>query len=200
MKRSRSTDLTAWLERKGRKPLVLRGARQTGKTWLVRRWTSERGLALVELNFERDPAAAGCFTDNDVAATLRRIEAFVGRRLPADGTALLFLDEIQAAPEVLSKLRWLAEERPALPVIAAGSLLDFALEAPRHGVPVGRIGYLHLEPLVFQEFLAALGEDVLAEHLAHHVTVSAIAAGDALPTPLHERLISLFRQYVGVGG
>src|SRR5438552_10726815 len=173
MKRYRSGDLTAWLERKDRKPLVLRGARQTGKTWLVRAWVPQQALSLVELNFERDPAAASCFADNDPAATLRRIEALAGKRLPANGTTLLFLDEIQAAPEVLPKLRWLAEERSALPVIAAGSLLDFALEAPRHGVPVGRIGYLHLEPFGFQEFLEALGEDILMEHLAGDVTASS---------------------------
>ncbi len=179
---------------------MLRGARQVGKTFLVRDFAASERRALVEINFERDPAAARCFSDNDPAATVRRIEAFSGRPLPTDGSALLLLDEIQAADEVLPRLRWLAEELPRLPVLAAGSLLDFALEAPSRGVPVGRLGYLHLEPLGFEEFLDALGEDVLVATLRRDVSGGAIAHGRAVPEPIHARLLGLFRQYVLVGG
>src|SRR5439155_20877935 len=116
MKRSLAVALDEWRARRTRKPLVLRGARQVGKTYLVRTWARERGL--VELNLERDPALEACFKGNDPRATLRRIEAATGRMVRADGEHVLFLDEIQAAPQLLAKLRWFAEELPRLPVIA----------------------------------------------------------------------------------
>src|SRR5262249_42718451 len=126
MKRAATDELVAWFSRRGRKPLVVRGARQVGKSYLIRDFARTRGLDLVELNFERDPRAASLFTDGDAARMVRAIEAFTGTRL-LHGRSLLFLDEIQGAPQVLAKLRWLHEETPKLAVVAAGSLLDFAL-------------------------------------------------------------------------
>ncbi len=175
-----------------RKPLVIRGARQVGKSYLVRELAKENGLDLVELNFERDPRAAKLFTDNDVSRTVRAIEGFTGR--PVGPRSLLFLDEIQAAPEILAKLRWLHEGRPRLPVIAAGSLLDFALADHAFSMPVGRISYLYLEPMSFAEFLVGIGDTELGGMLGEldlrHPPTSAI----------HERLLERFRDYVLVGG
>ena len=171
-----------------------------GKSYLVRTWGQERFDAVVELNFERDPQLADMFSGNDPAGTIRRLEAYTGRRLPSDGRALLFLDEIQAAPAVLARLRWFAEETPSLPIVAAGSLLDFVLADPAHGVPVGRIGYMHLEPMGFGEFLLALGEQPLVEFLARDLTLASIAAPEAIPAALHLKLLDLFRHYLLVGG
>jgi uncharacterized protein len=179
-------------------PLVLRGARQVGKSWLVRTWGTQRFGRVVEVNLERRPESAACFTDNDPQAVLQRLEVQLGQRIPADGSALLFLDEIQAVPEVLAKLRWFAEEMPQLPVIAAGSLLDFALAEHRFSMPVGRISYLHLEPMGFLEFCHACGEEPLARWLDEKLTLAAIRNG--VPTDLHGKAIALFHSWVLVGG
>ena len=198
MLRTRSADLNAWADKPNRKPLVLRGARQVGKSWLVRSWGAQRFGRVVEVNLERRPETTACFTDNDPKAVLQRLEVQLGQRIPADGSALLFLDEIQAVPEVLAKLRWFAEEMPQLPVIAAGSLLDFTLANHRFSMPVGRISYLHLEPMGFIEFCHACGEEPLARWLDESLTVSAIRSG--VPTDLHDKAIALFRSWVLVGG
>jgi uncharacterized protein len=193
MKRAATSELSSWLARRGRKPLVIRGARQVGKSYLVRDFAKVRGLHLVELNFERDPKAATLFAEGDAVRFLRGIEAFTGARLTYD-RSLLFLDEIQAAPQVLAKLRWLHEETPKLAVVAAGSLLDFALADHTFSMPVGRITYLRLEPMSFVEFLRGLGDDELA------ALIEEIDPWRGVAEPLHGRLLERFREYVLVGG
>jgi len=198
MLRSRSPYLSAWATKMDRKPLVLRGARQVGKSWLVRTWGEQQFGRVVEVNLERRPEAAACFTDNDPQVVLQRLEVLLGQRIPSDGSALLFLDEIQAVPEVLAKLRWFAEEMPQVPVIAAGSLLDFTLADHRFSMPVGRISYLHLEPMGFIEFCHACGEEPLARWLDDSLSVAAIRSG--VPAVLHDKASALFRSWVLVGG
>jgi len=200
MKRRLEAALSTWSKHPGRKPLVLRGARQVGKSWLVREWGARRYGPVIELNLERDPHLGSCFKGNDPRATLRRLEAYTGRIISPDGSALLFLDEIQASPEVLAKLRWFAEELPRLPVIAAGSLLDFALADHSFSMPVGRIAYLHLEPLGFEEFLDALGEQPLARALAELEVKQVRRDPDPFPEALHQKAVALFREYLLVGG
>jgi uncharacterized protein len=200
MERSRTSDLEEWALRPVRQPLVLRGARQVGKSWLVRNWGATHFGRVVEANLERQPELAACFSDNDPRATLRRLEVVLGSHIAADGKTLLFLDEIQAAPEVLGKLRWFAEELPELPVIAAGSLLDFALADHSFSMPVGRITFLHLEPMGFEEFCLALGEERLVHWLRSEVDAPRITARAAMPDPLHQRALGLFRAWSIVGG
>ncbi len=185
--------LAAWVDRSDRLPLVLRGARQTGKSWLIQHLGErfEGGVAVA--NLEREPGLAACFASNDPAAVVALLEASL-RRSIVPGRSLLFLDEIQAAPQVLAKLRWFAEELPALHVAAAGSLLDFALADHSFSMPVGRISYGHLEPLTFAEFLRACGED----RLLAAVAACTPAVGVALA--LHPRLAELARTYALVGG
>jgi len=189
--RDASSDLDVWLRSAKRKPLVLRGARQVGKSYLVRDFAKQHSLDLIELNFERDPSAAKLFAASDVATTLRAIEAFARKRIVI-GKTLLFLDEIQAAPDVLAQLRWLHEERPRLAVIGAGSLLDFALAEHTFSMPVGRISYLYLEPMSFSEFLRGIGDNELAD-VVTELSLSTLA-------PLHTRLLERFREYLLVGG
>lgn len=200
MERIRATAFDAWKERSDRKPLVVRGARQVGKTWLVREWGRTRFERVVEANLERHPQIRTCFTDNDPRATLGRLAAVLGAPVSTDGSTLLFLDEIQAAPEVLSKLRWFAEELPELPLVAAGSLLDFALLDPSFSMPVGRITYLHLEPLGFLEFCRAVGDAPLVEWLRSGVSLDTIESGEALPSAVHEKCLHRFREWLLVGG
>ena len=176
-----------------RKPMVIRGARQVGKTWIVRDLANRHKLKLIELNFERLPNLADLFSDNDPAEILRNIEAELPTTIEPD-SALLFLDEIQAAPQLFSKLRWFKEEMQQLPVIAAVSLLDFALNKYRYSLPVGRITYFHLDPMSFFEFLQAIGNKALYQK------VSSISLKTKLPDSLHQKRLSLYHDYCLVGG
>ncbi len=185
--------LDQWLQGKNRKPLVLRGARQVGKTWLVRDFAQRQGLNLVELNFERFPHMADLFAGNDPARTLQNIAAATSTKIDPAVT-LLFLDEIQAAPELFAKLRWFKEEMPALAVIAAGSLLEFSLGSASHSMPVGRIAYFYLEQLSFFEFLLASGNEPLFQKLR------AYELGQEVPRFLHEKCLEFYHQYCLVGG
>jgi uncharacterized protein len=193
MERLSEEFLLSWARGPARKPLVLRGARQIGKTWLVHHLGERLGGDIVSVNFERDPDVSACFTPNDPVDVIALLETRLRKRI-TPGKTLLFLDEIQAVPQVLSKLRWFAEELPALAVVAAGSLLDFALADPAFSMPVGRISYGHLEPMTFAEFLLASGESRLCDAIAVCTPAQPVAP------VIHDRLMSLLRIYSLVGG
>ena len=125
MKRDHSSFLVDWINSNTRKPLVIRGARQVGKTWLIRDLAESMQRKLIELNFEKKPDFESLFSSNEPKEIIANIAASQGAIDPSN--TILFLDEIQAAPHLLSKLRWFTEEMPELAVVAAGSLLDFAL-------------------------------------------------------------------------
>jgi predicted AAA+ superfamily ATPase len=113
MKRLASTSLDTWLKSNDRKPLVLRGPRQVGKTWLVRDLAANSGRTLLELNFEKRPNLAKLFSSNETGEILERLATYHGEEiLPRH--SILFLDEIQAVPELFAKLRWFAEDMPEL--------------------------------------------------------------------------------------
>jgi len=164
MERDAAQTLDIWSADPRRLPLVIRGARQVGKTWLVRDFAQRHGHDLIECNFERDPNLARAFISNDPRQILGDLALELGRDLDPTN-AVLFLDEIQAASEVLPKLRWFAEEMPELPVLAAGSLLEFTLGQQDQSMPVGRISYMHLNPMSFPEYLRAKGQARLVEAL-----------------------------------
>ena len=118
--------LKSWATESKRKPIVIRGARQVGKSTLVREFARLNDYSLVEINFERNPEYREAFTSRDPALILTTLKLLTGQSIEA-GSTLLFLDEIQAAPEALLTLRYFYEEKPALHLIAAGSLLEFTL-------------------------------------------------------------------------
>ncbi len=193
MERARTADLLAWLGLQRRHPWVLRGARQVGKTWLVRDLAERTGRDLVELNFERDPRRARAFAATDPREILAELSLMLGREI-SPGRSLLFLDEVQVASAVLARLRWFAEEMDELPVLAAGSLLEFALGDHDFSMPVGRVGFLHVEPMGFDEYLRAHGQSRLLSALA------GWAPGRTLSTTAHEQALDRFRRYALVGG
>ena len=184
---------THWINKKDRKPLVIRGARQVGKTWLARELAHQTSKYLIELNFERDPQLRSLFEPNNPQKILGNLEVYFGRKI-AVTSSILFLDEIQDAPEIMAKLRWFYEEMPELPVIVAGSLLEFILGNHAFSMPVGRITYMHLEPLSFEEFLLACGQEVLLEY------IQQITPPFQIPLALHQKLKDFFRYYVFIGG
>ncbi|HLQ39036.1 MAG TPA: AAA family ATPase [Planctomycetota bacterium] len=193
MLRNLTASLLQWFDGPQRLPLVLRGARQVGKTWLVRDLAAQRNRDLVELNFERDPRLQRVFTSNDPHRMVADLGIALGRDVAPD-RSLLFLDEIQAAPPVLNRLRWFAEEMPELPVVAAGSLLEFALTDAAVRSPVGRVTFRHVEPMDFSEFLLAHGQDPLLERLR------AWYPGEAITDVVHERARSWYERFAMVGG
>jgi predicted AAA+ superfamily ATPase len=193
MERMLLSHLKAWLLSTDRKPLVVRGARQVGKTWLIRHLAKINGKKLVELNFEKNSSHASLFAPNNPQQILLNLSTVYGEKIDPEN-CLLFLDEIQAAPQLFSKLRWFAEDMPQLPVVAAGSLLEFVLADHSFSMPVGRISYMHLEPLSFEEFLLAHEKQSLVNYLmSYDLSIE-------LPIAIHEQLSVLFKEYLLVGG
>lgn len=196
LKRREIAYLEDWAARRGRKPLVIRGARQVGKSTLVREFARIADRPLVTVDFERNPELRQAFTVRDPARILSTLALLIGQTI-VPGTHLLFLDEIQAAPEALAALRYFYEETPELHVVAAGSLVEFTLADTRFSMPVGRIEYLHLGPLAFEDFLNAMGRPELSDHL-RAVPLSDLE--DAFPDAVHQRYVDLLREYWIVGG
>lgn len=193
MDRFATKKLEEWLNSEKRKPLVVRGARQVGKTWLIRDFAGRKGLDLVELNFERTPELSDLFSSNKPELIMANIEAEFNIKCELQKT-LLFLDEIQEKPELLSSLRWFSEDMPQLPVIAAGSLLDFTLQEHSFSVPVGRISYYYLEPMSFLEFVEASGNEALLTLLRN------TQIEEKMNQRIHANCLDFYYEYILVGG
>ena len=188
MKRLTDWHLTNWKNNKRRKPLLLRGARQVGKTHAVRE-LGKQFESFVEINFELFPEAKSIFEKDLVPERIIWELGLLTRSTIIPGKTLLFFDEAQEAPKVILALRYFYEKMPELHVVAAGSLIDFAIN--KVGVPVGRVSMLYIYPLSFVEFLAATG---------HSQYVTAILKNEAFSQIIHENLLELLAQYLVIGG
>jgi len=178
MKRFIESDLIKWKESKRRKPLLLRGARQVGKTYSLKSFGKSHFDAVALVDLERNPTLHRIFQgDLSAKRICADLEVFLGQKLHP-GNTLLILDEIQACPRAITALRYFYEEMPELHVAAAGSLLEFALRDI--SFPVGRIQFLHLHPLSFAEYLAAIGKQEAA--------ATILQAADAVSPAVHELL------------
>jgi len=193
MKRSSEEYLLDWLGKDKRKPLVIRGARQVGKSTLVRQFSESQNLRLIEVNLEKYVSLDKIFKTCDIDNIIREIEALTGIDPRQEGV-LLFLDEIQATPNAVRALRYFYEEMPNLPVIAAGSLLEFTLANHNFSMPVGRIEYFHLGPMSFKEFLVASNEPRLVKY------IDDFGFGEPIPEIAHQRLLDKQREYLFIGG
>jgi len=193
MKRYLIDKLQDWLISPTRKPAVLRGARQVGKTWIVRELARLTGKQLIELNFEKERTLAIHFESNDPKTILLNLESALNVSIHA-ADSILFLDEIQAVPELFAKLRWFYEEMSQLAVISAGSLLEFVLENHTFSMPVGRIQYFFVEPLGFEEFLLAKNETHLLS------AIEKVTIKKPFNVALHDKANQLFKEFVTVGG
>ena len=199
MHRHQLRTLGDWLRSPRRKPLVIRGARQVGKSTLVELFCEAAGRDLVAVNLERHPDLAEALDrlGADPGALLHLIEAVADARLSARG--VLFLDEIQAAPRALASLRYFLEDMPDRPVVAAGSLMEFTLAGAAFPMPVGRVEYLHMGPMTFTEFLRGVGKDRLADEIEGFEWPSGGEAPGPDPV-IHRRLLESLRLYQFVGG
>ncbi len=182
--------LKEWKNRPDRKPLIVRGARQVGKSYLVRVFGQEHFDNIIEINLETEPWAEDLFDRKKPADTIAFLEAQYNQRIVA-GKTLLFLDEIQAGPKTLASLRYFYEQIPDLHIIAAGSLLDFVLHDHKFSMPVGRIEYLHLGPMSFEEFLLATGNEIKLERLRE------FSLNKEFNDALHKSFMEDFRKYIG---
>ena len=191
MKRNFEKILTQWHEKKVRKPLIVRGMRQTGKTWCVRAFAETYYKnQFLEINFEYSTEWNSIFErDLDPVRICEELELITGVRVRG-GETLLFFDEIQLCPRALASLRFFYEKMPELPIIAAGSLLDFALDDIQF--PVGRVQFAELHPMTFAEYLEATGKVQLAQLLQ--------GSSRALPEAIHKKLLDELRTYAIVGG
>ena len=195
IKRRFELDFFSWKTASARRPMVLRGARQVGKSFAVQAFAKAHFQNLVEVNFEARPDLKSVFTNLNVVKICRELSGLFNAQIEP-GKTLLFLDEIQECPQALLALRYFFEEMPNLHVVAAGSLLDLLLNDPHEGlrVPVGRIEYRYLHPINFREFLDALGESGLS------AAISKISLKDPFSEALHLRALSLLGEYLQVGG
>lgn len=196
MKRHQLADLHNWFHAPRRKPLIIRGARQVGKSTMVDLFAKAEGSDLSVVNLERHPHLAEVFTGNDPTAILNLLDTVADVPLSDDG--ILFLDEIQSAPAAIASLRYFFEELPERPVIAAGSLMEFTLAERHFSMPVGRANYLNVGPMTFTEFLAAVGKERLAA--AIEAFEWPLREDTSIPSVIHERLLEQLRLYQFIGG
>ena len=193
MQRQAIHTLKEWKNRPDHKPLILRGARQVGKSYLVRMFGRECFENIIEINFETELWAQDLFDQKNPVNTIAFLEAQYNQRI-VGGKTLLFLDEIQAGPKALASLRYFYELMPDLHIIAAGSLLDFVLHDHEFSMPVGRIEYLHLGPMSFEEFLLATNNEIKLERLRE------FSLNEGFNEALHNSLMEDFRKYIVIGG
>lgn len=185
-------DLFEWKESVNRKPLLLRGARQVGKSTAVKNLSAQFRY-FVEINFDEHQSFKSIFEkDYSVQEICEQLSVLTNTPIVA-GETLLFLDEIQACLPAMGRLRYFYEKMPDLHLIAAGSLLEFALaELPSFGV--GRVRSLFVYPLSFREFLAAIGEHLLVK------SMDQASFAKALPDAIHKKLLSCHKKFLMIGG
>lgn len=190
MKRLIDRKLREWKDSSRRKPLIVRGARQVGKTYSVVQFGEQSFENLATVDLERNRDLHRIFTpDLNPKRIMSELEIFLDVKL-TPGKTLLFLDEIQSCPEAIMALKYFHEEQPELHVVAAGSLLEFALRET--SFPVGRIQFLDMHPMSFPEYLWGLGKDEAAKIIA--------SQPKELAESTHELLLKELRNYFFVGG
>ena len=190
MKRKIYKDLLKWKENKQRKPLIINGARQVGKTWILKEFGKNEYENVAYINCDNNQTVKAMFTDYDTERMIRVFSALSGERI-VPGKTLLIIDEIQEAPMAMTALKYFCENAPGYHVAAAGSLLGLSVHEGT-GYPVGKTDEINLYPLSFKEFLLANNKDILYEQIENHrwEELSLIS----------EPLKDLLRQYYFVGG
>lgn len=184
-------NLCEWKNKKNRKPLIIEGARQVGKTWLMKEFGKQEYTNTVYINFDSNSRMAELFSaDLDITRILRGIEIYTGKKINSEDTLIIF-DEVQEVPKALSSLKYFYEDAPEYHVICAGSLLGIAL----HGgtsFPVGKVEFMKLFPMSFREFLTATGKEQYVELLEQK--------DHQMITSFKQIYIDALKEYYYVGG
>ena len=194
MHREFHRDLNIWFQQENRKPLILRGARQVGKTTSVRIFAREQKLTLIEVNMEDPQPFISLIKNNnpieifEILALERNIDQLQPNK------TVIFFDEVQECPAIIPFLRYCFERAKEFSVICAGSLLEFTLAEVHSSFPVGRVEYLYLGPMTFEEYLLANSKQKLLEQ------VLLTSLDNIITSPIHELLDTQFREYLLCGG
>ena len=191
MKRLLMNELDVWKASKKRKPLIIQGARQVGKTWIMKEFGEKSFEKVVYLNFESSDRLKNLFTlDFDIERIIAVMEIETDIKINAADTLLIF-DEIQEAEKGLTALKCFYEKAPQYFIVAAGSLLGISIQK-NNSFPVGKVDFLKLHPLSFEEFLENIGEQKLLQNL--------IKNDWNILSIFHEKLIEFLRLYYFIGG
>ena len=195
MKRKILDSLVEWKSSDERKPLILNGARQVGKTYILEVFGREYFENVIYLNLEIEGAVRN-FIENELSPRkiIQFIESVKRQEIIPENT-LIFFDEIQASERTLTSLKYFCEQMPEYYVVAAGSLLGVAINREKYSFPVGKVNELNLFPLDFEEFLWALGYEKLAEEIKKHY-----ASNTAMSEALHNVALALYQKYFIIGG
>lgn len=195
MKRKITQQLVEWKNSSARKPLILNGARQVGKTFILREFGRENYKNTVYVNLESNGMVASMFNDDiSPSKLIKYLEAETGERILPNET-LIILDEIQSCERAVTSLKYFCEEAPDYHIAAAGSLLGVAINRNQTSFPVGKVNVIRLYPLDFEEFLTATGNDLLIDEITECYTqMSPINEG------LHQKALDLYHDYLIIGG
>jgi hypothetical protein len=193
MKREIIQYLRAWKTRSERNPLIVRGARQVGKTYLIEEFAKTEFKNCLSINLEEKPELKKLFFDNDVIRILTELSILMNEDI-SFGETLLFIDEIQSCPEALQSLRYFKEKTPQLHVICAGSLLDHTLNEMKLPMPVGRVEFMHLYPMSFNEFLVAINQERLVKYIREY------DFSNPFSEVIHNQIAKHLRFYFFIGG
>lgn len=190
MERLLIDELKRWRDKTDRKPLILRGARQVGKTWLLKTFGNRFFKDTCYVNFEQKDVLAAIFEGTlSTKRIIEQLSLYCGKKI-LPGETLLIFDEVQEMPRALTSLKYFAEEAPEYAICCAGSLLGVALHEGT-SFPVGKVDFLDLYPMSFREFLMACGEEML---------VDSILDGNRLLKPFEEKLTDYLKKYLAIGG
>ena len=195
MEREIIKDLLKWKESKNRKPLIIHGARQVGKTYIIKKFGKECYDNLIYVNFETNKEISSQISDSiDTKYIINKLELFYGEKI-IPGKTLIFFDEIQANERALTSLKYFYEDAPEYHIIAAESLLGIAINRKNYSFPVGKVQMLNMYPLSFKEFLISMGRQELIEEIKIHFETN-----ERMDKDIHELCLKLYRTYLVVGG
>ena len=195
MYRKYMQDLINWKSKKNRKPLLLYGARQVGKTYLIKEFAEKNFDDYVYINFETNNIISDIIEDNiNPQNIIKELEVAFGKKISKNKTLVIF-DEVQANPRALTALKYFKEDAPDYYVIAAGSLLGVHIKRKNYSFPVGQVDSLTIYPMDFEEFLIATNNELLSEEIK-----DSFDKNIKMTTSMHEKALDLYNDYLAIGG
>lgn len=195
MNREIEKDLIIWKGKKNKKPLVIQGARQIGKTYIIKKFGRENYDNVIYVNFEINLEIKSIINENiNPEYIINKLELFFGEKILENKTLIVF-DEIQCSERALTSLKYFCEDAPKIDIIAAGSLLGVAINREKYSFPVGKVQMINMYPLSFKEFLLALKQENLIEEITRCFNENTV-----MSKILHEKCLELYRSYLIVGG